>query len=449
MELTDLLNLRSLSALSVAHDDQDYTVKAEGRLVPECCPEATCSSGRLYRHGSQSQTFMDVPTHGRRTRIEIDRKRYRCQDCLKTFFEPIPDLDPKRQATARLVAYIEQRCLKQPFLGLGRDVGLDDKTVRNIFDDYIARLEASVKFETPEYLGIDEIKVVKQYRAVITNVGRNSLYDILPTRRQDVLMRYFTELPDRHRVRWVAMDMWNVYRNVVTVCLPQAQIVVDKFHIQRMANVALETVRKQIRKEVSTRQRLKLKDDRFLLLSRLHDLKSHQYETVKGWIEGFPRLGAAYALKEGFFSIWDAQSRIEAEQNYEAWKANIPAELLPEFRLLLQAMHNWHQQVFNYFDHRITNAYTESINNLIKGMNRMGRGYSFDVLRARLLYNEEARKATTVRTSARKRAQPPGMKDFIIYTRAVWVDSSTEDKVVEYGPSIPVLTRLLDDGYFE
>ncbi len=252
--MTDLLNLRSLSVLSVVHNDQDYTVKAEGMVVPACCPEPECSSTSLYRHGSQAQSFMDTPAHGRRTRIEIERKRYRCQGCRRTFFEPIPDLDVKRQATARLVAYIEQRCLKQNFLSLARDVGLDDTTVRNIFDDYIQRLEATVKFEIPEFLGIDELKVVKQYRAVITNVGKNSLYDILPTRRQDALMRYFTCLPDRHRVRWVAMDMWNVYRNVVTACLPQAKIVVDKFHIQRMANVALEVVRKQIRKAVSTRQ---------------------------------------------------------------------------------------------------------------------------------------------------------------------------------------------------
>lgn len=407
-------------------------MKAEGRVVPAQCPDSICSSTSLYRHGSQSQTFMDTPTHGKRTKIEIERKRYRCQDCYKTFFEPLPDVDAKRQVTVRLVSYIEQRCLKQTFLSLGRDVGLDDKTIRNIFDDYIKRLETTVKFEVPEFLGIDEIKVVKQYRAVITNVGKNSLYNILPTRRQDALMRYFSQLPDRNRIQWVAMDMWNVYRNVVTTCLPHAQIVVDKFHIQRMANEVLEKIRKQLRKEVSTRQRIKLKDDRFLLLSRLHNLNQQEYETVKGWIEGFPKLGAAYALKEGFFSIWEARSRAEAEQLYAAWKANIPAELLSDFRLLLQAMHNWNTQVFNYFDHRITNAYTESINNLIMGMNRMGGGYSFDVLRARLLYNEEARKATTVRTSARTKAQPPGMKDFVMYSRiSSWsIETSTKDKVV-------------------
>ncbi|MFD0677029.1 MULTISPECIES: transposase [unclassified Paenibacillus] len=41
-------------------------------------------------------------------------------------------------------------------------------------------------------------------------------------------------------------------------------------------------------------------------------------------------------------------------------------------------MANWEEEVFAYFDHRITNAYTESLNGLIRVINRLGRGYSFE-----------------------------------------------------------------------
>ncbi len=43
-------------------------------------------------------------------------------------------------------------------------------------------------------------------------------------------------------------------------------------------------------------------------------------------------------------------------------------------------MHNWHDEIFAYFDQPVTNAYTESANNLIRA--RLGRSYSFEVLRA-------------------------------------------------------------------
>ncbi|MFV0642957.1 MAG: transposase, partial [Sphingomonadaceae bacterium] len=57
-----------------------------------------------------------------------------------------------------------------------------------------------------------------------------------------------------------------------------------------------------------------------------------------------------------------------------------------------RAWDNWEPEITSYFDHRITNAYTESLNNLIRITNRIGRGYSFEALRAKILLSESARK---------------------------------------------------------
>lgn len=38
--------------------------------------------------------------------------------------------------------------------------------------------------------------------------------------------------------------MWTPYRDAVQAVLPDARIVIDKFHVVRMANDALEKVRK-------------------------------------------------------------------------------------------------------------------------------------------------------------------------------------------------------------
>jgi len=46
---------------------------------------------------------------------------------------------------------------------------------------------------------------------------------------------------------------------------------------------------------------------------------------------------------------------------------------------------------------QITNAYTESFNSIARKMDRMGRGYSFEVLRAKLL----------LRYSCHKEEKPP------------------------------------------
>ncbi|MBD8526426.1 hypothetical protein [Pseudomarimonas arenosa] len=50
-----------------------------------------------------------------------------------------------------------------------------------------------------------------------------------------------------------------------------------------------------------------------------------------------------------------------------------------------------------------------SVNGLAKGMNRMGRGYSFDVIRARMLYDPKARKAGAVEVIERVPDTDSGM----------------------------------------
>ncbi len=240
---------------------------------------------------------MDLPTHGKRTGIVVVRKRYRCKECLKTFLEPLGDMDEKRMATRRLVEHIEKQSLKRMFVSISDDIGLDEKTVRNIFRDYVNRLEKTVQFETPKLLGIDEIHIIRP-RCVICNIKQRTLIDLLPNRNKDTVIRYLYKLSDREIVRYVCIDMWEPYREAVTAVLPQAIIVVDKFHVQRMANQALDTVRKGVRERLTPRGRRTLMHDRFILLKRYRDLDAHELLVLESWINNFKDLGAAYQLKE-------------------------------------------------------------------------------------------------------------------------------------------------------
>ncbi|MFB1051547.1 transposase [Paraliobacillus sp. JSM ZJ581] len=62
------------------------------------------------------------------------------------------------------------------------------------------------------------------------------------------------------------------------------------------------------------------------------------------------------------------------------------------FENLIKSMNNWEEEIFNYFNSPITNAYTEYLNRLIKTMNHVRRGYSFEALRAKILFTQGYRK---------------------------------------------------------
>ena len=96
-----------------------------------------------------------------------------------------------------------------------------------------------------------------------------------------------------------------------------------------------------------------------------------------------------YQLKESFRDIYQSGDRYIAEEKFEHWCNLIPEGLAP-FLVVKETVRNWYNEIFNYFDYPYTNAITESINNLIKSIEKAGRGYTFDVIRAKILYSTKA-----------------------------------------------------------
>jgi len=222
---------------------------------------------------------------------------------------------------------------------------------------------------------------------MVTNVKIRSVIELLPDRNKATIIKYLASVPDKHKIRLVAMDMWNPYREAVQHVLPSAQVVIDKFLIQRMANMSMEIVRKRVRAGLTDRQSRTLMHDRFLLLRRRKDLTAQEFLKLEAWTGYFPLLSEAYWLKEAFFDIWKSTSAQNAMEQYEAWHHTIPANLTDDFQPIMTAMHNWYNEIFAHFTYgRATNAYTETVNGFAKLISRIGRGYSFEAIRAKILY---------------------------------------------------------------
>ncbi len=230
-------------------------------------------------------------------------------------------------------------------------------------------------------------------RLVFTNIGENTIVDLISSRKKQTVINSLYRFKALKKIKVVTMDMWRPYRDAVNAVLPHAVIVIDKFHVVKMANEAMEKARKDLRGQMTNGEVKPLKKDRFLMLRRRRDLDATQEFLLSGWTENYPVLHDLYQAKECFYGIWDSNlTRKQAETAYLDWKDSIPLGIRGYFSDLDRAIGNWHTEVFNYFDHRITNAYTESANNHIKSIARQGRGYSFEVLRARTLFTNAKHK---------------------------------------------------------
>ena len=332
-------------------------------------------------------------------------------------------LDDKRRATKRLVDVIRQQCLSTTFRALAVQTGVAVNTVKNIAHDLIDELERTVRYETPVIMGIDEVNLAGGYRCVITNLATNNVFDMLEHRTQDHLKPFFKDLPDRDKVEWVCSDMWRPFKRSFAQYLPNAKLVIDKFHVVKMASEALEEERKKYQVQLSKEDRIHVKKSiRWLTLKRPGNLSPTEHKALAVVREQIPQLAVAYDFKESFFGIYDEPDKQKAQNAFEAWKNSLPSEGLEAFKKLVKTVHNHYDDIFAYWDapFPITNAYTEGLNGLIKMSNRLGRGYSYDIIRAKTLYSKEARKVGSGIRAGREK--------------------------VEYGPHIPTLVKQAESG---
>lgn len=438
----NILNLDEFEITATDEQAYEYTFAVKTVLpAPLVCKHCGVVKPKVQKFGVKQQAFRDLPIHGKRVMLVITRQRYRCQECNQTFLEPLWSMDDRRMMTTRLAEWVAKQSLKRTFVEIAGEVGLNEKTVRTVFRAAVDQWEVQYQRVTPKWLGIDEIHLIGKPRAVLTNVEERTVVDLLEDRNKDLLGRYLTNLADRNRIEIVTMDMWKPYKDLANALMPKAAVVVDKFHVVRMATQALDQVRRSIGKDMTAYQRRQLMRERSMLLKRQRDLDARQAIALDGWLGNLPQLAEAHAIKEAFVAVWDARNRADAYRQYGEWLQQVAAASRPiqdAFKPLATSLTNWNTEIFNYFDYPVTNAYTEALNGLIRVVNRMGRGYSIEVLRAKLLFSEEAQKMVA----------PPGAKYREAILRMIAMAAGPGEMVPKdnLGSDISTLTRLIEEG---
>lgn len=419
----DFLNLDHWLTYSIATNERGgYEVFAELSTRLEACPGCGTTAPEFKRNGRKRQSVRDVPHDGKPVLIRFMRQRYLCLSCGKSSQQPLAGVSPRRKITQRLIEQTEREAfhVSSTFKAVAARLGLSDRTVRNVFTERGIQLEKTVRFETPRRIGVDGVYINRKQRCIVTDLTTGRILEILPECRYGTLAKYLTLLADHEKVELVAMDMCPYLASAVRKALPEAAIVIDTFHVQRMANEELNMILRKSRvrvpltgerRPISLMRPGRVARTRFLLDRRRGRLTEREADELLRWRREVPVLDAAYKLKEGFLNVWLADNRRQAEERYDGWACRVDETLPRAFTALREIIKNWREEVFNFFDYgRETNACTESRNNSIKTLQHIGRGYKFPVVRTKLLYSDIVtgcvRARQTKKASARRAARP-------------------------------------------
>ena len=189
-------------------------------------------------------------------------------------------------------------------------------------------------------LGLDEFSIKKGqvYDTAIMDIVGRQVLGVVSGHRQQEVQGFLEHLPEPEKVEVVVMDMHEPFRQAVEMCLPQAKIVTDKFHVLMHMNRALDQVRTSLQPKLGKKG--ELFRSRYLLLTGVERLTPERYARLMNVLGRYPRLRQAWALKEAFRSWYRSPTRAEVEQGLRAWEASVREQGPTPFRALFPMLRN-------------------------------------------------------------------------------------------------------------
>jgi transposase len=390
--MANSLGLTEFEILSVFEDADGRSIMYEVQRnnLPRICPKCGIISS-FYKHTSEERIVEDIPAHGKLVYLKIKTGRYKCRDCGATFQEEFECIDGRERITSRFRQFLKGECLNYTFTDIANKYSLSVNTIRRIFEEYVADNEKYLVYKAPEVLGIDEAHLNKIMRFVVTDTKNNKLLDIFPDRETSHVINFLRKIEDCENIKVVTMDMYSPYKLAVSKALPKAKIVVDKYHVVQLANRKMDEVRKSVREKLDARGRKSLLYIAKLMKTNYEDLSERSLGTLQEAFNQYPLLETAFFLKEGVRDIYNAKTRREAMYRFVDWFHSVPKDCKP-FQAAKTTFEEWIKEILNYYDYPFTNAYTESVNNKIKKLDKDARSLSFDQLRYKALFSTKATK---------------------------------------------------------
>lgn len=121
-------------------------------------------------------------------------------------------------------------------------------TVGSIIQRVVVRRQRPDLLDGLTHIGVDELSYRRHYEyiTVVVDDRRGHVVWAHPGKSAETLKAFFDELGTERcgKLEAVTIDMSGAYIKAVTECSPQAQIVFDRFHVQRLVQDAVDEVRR-------------------------------------------------------------------------------------------------------------------------------------------------------------------------------------------------------------
>lgn len=374
--------------------------------TPTVCPHCGCvyekNPDTIIKHGFKKNCRIKIPNISNfKALLLLDKQRFFCKYCNSTFTAKTDLVHFHKQISTNTQLAIKLDLMKK---GSEKDIAernnVSTSSVNRILNEISENKLIKNNGLLPEAFGIDEFKATKDTKSkmafIIVDQDRSNIFDINRSRLSKDIEHYFKLYPlkEREKVKYITMDLYEPYYNLMSKLFKNAILIPDRFHIVLQVRNALDKTRiKLCYKSNPNYTKLKkfwkliLKDKRKLNKDDKRYQKSFKkemsdYDIVTYLINTDEQLYETYQVYQSIlYSI--------STKNKDIFLSIIHGKNKKVSKYMKKALRTFKKfkiYIINAFDYEYSNGVVEGTNNLIKQIKHTACGYrKFSHLKARVM----------------------------------------------------------------
>ncbi len=327
--------------------------RKNSRAVCSCCGKP----GPTYDTQKQPRAFDYIPLWNIPVRFYYCMRRVDCRHCNRVITESIPWASGKHRHTNDLRIFLAQWARLLSWKDCAKMFHAKWDSVFRSVQWVVAHGLAHRKLDDITAIGVDEVAYTKghHYMTLIyqINDGARRLIGIVKDRDEKGLSHWLTNTlsqDQRDVIQHVCSDMWRPYLKVIREVLPAALNILDRFHIAKKLNEAVDEVRKQETKELAQKgYEPVLKKSRYCFLKRGNNLTDNQKIRLKDLLSYNLKTVRAYQIKESFDVFWSCVSVHHARKYLRAWSTRTMKSRLAPMKKFVKTLRSHEELLLNYF----------------------------------------------------------------------------------------------------
>lgn len=360
-----------------------------------CAEDGAALAG--YDHG-QERRWRHLNIFEYRCEIVCRLPRGKCGKCGKvtTIAAPWEGLTKHFSLAFEAMALLLMR--EMPVNSVAGFVGEQDTRLWRVLHRHVDKARGEKDMSAVDAVCCDELAMRKGhvYASVFADARKREVLFATETKDETTWERFVSDLRehsgDPERILWGSIDMSKSYQAGARKNVPKAKLVFDKFHVIKLANEAVDKVRRMEMRLVPDDAAV-MKKQRYVWLKNPQNLTENQARCLDDLTKLNLQTAKAYQMRLALQEIYRSHGSIRARRRLEKWaswtmRAARLNRLLAPMKRVGETILRHLDGILGYWDSgRLTNAFMEGLMSVFSATKRKARGYrTFSHLKTMLYF---------------------------------------------------------------